>query len=64
MKVKTLANTGAYLINQALFIPLGLMCKVITSVYDIPVIYLETRCVLTNTAPIGANRGAERPEGI
>ena len=40
------------------------MSKVITSVYDIPAIYLETRCVLTNTAPIGAYRGAGRPEGI
>ena len=58
LSVKTLANTGAYLINPALIIPLGLMSKVITSVYDIPSIYLETRCVLTNTAPIGAYRGA------
>ena len=64
LSVKTLANTGAYLINPALLIPLGLMSKVITSVYDIPSIYLETRCVLTNTAPIGAYRGAGRPEGI
>ena len=64
LSVKTLANTGAYLINPALLIPLGLMSKVITSVYDIPTIYLETRCVLTNTAPIGAYRGAGRPEGI
>ena len=40
------------------------MSKVITSVYEIPSIYLETRCVLTNTAPIGAYRGAGRPEGI
>jgi len=47
-----------------LLIPLGLMSKVITSVYEIPSIYLETRCVLTNTAPIGAYRGAGRPEGI
>jgi len=64
LSVKTLANTGAYLTNPALLIPLGLMNKVITSVYDIPAIYLDTRCVLTNTAPIGAYRGAGRPEGI
>ena len=64
LRVKTFANTGAYLINPALLIPLGLMSKVITSVYEIPAIYLETRCVLTNTAPIGAYRGAGRPEGI
>ena len=64
LSVKTLANTGAYLTNPALLIPLGLMSKVITSVYEIPSIYLETQCVLTNTAPIGAYRGAGRPEGI
>ena len=64
LRVKTFANTGAYLINPALLIPLGLMSKVITSVYEIPAIYLETSCVLTNTAPIGAYRGAGRPEGI
>lgn len=64
LRVQTFANTGAYLINPALLIPLGLMSKVITSVYEIPSIFLETRCVLTNTAPIGAYRGAGRPEGI
>ncbi len=64
LRVKTFANTGAYLTNPALLIPLGLMSKVITSVYAIPAIYLETRCILTNTAPIGAYRGAGRPEGI
>ena len=36
LSVKTLANTGAYLTNPALLIPLGLMSKVITSVYEIP----------------------------
>ena len=64
LRMRTFANTGAYLNNPALFIPLGLMPKVITSVYNIPVMYLDTNCVLTNTAPIGAYRGAGRPEGI
>jgi len=64
LRMRTLANTGAYLNNPALFIPLGLMPKVITSVYNVPVMYLDTNCVLTNTAPIGAYRGAGRPEGI
>ena len=40
------------------------MRKVITSVYHVPSIYMGTRCILTNTAPIGAYRGAGRPEGI
>jgi carbon-monoxide dehydrogenase large subunit len=64
LRLSTLANTGAYLNNPALMIPLGIMPKAITSVYHIPALYYETRCVLTNTAPIGAYRGAGRPEGI
>ena len=64
LRLDVLANTGAYLNNPALMIPLGIMPKAITSVYHIPALYYETRCVLTNTAPIGAYRGAGRPEGI
>ena len=64
LRLSTLANTGAYLNNPALLIPLGIMPKVISSVYHIPAVFIETRCVLTNTAPIGAYRGAGRPEGI
>jgi carbon-monoxide dehydrogenase large subunit len=64
LRLSTLANTGAYLNNPALLIPLGIMPKVVSSVYHIPALFIETRCVLTNTAPIGAYRGAGRPEGI
>ena len=64
LRVSTLANCGAYLNNPALLIPLGIMPKVFSSVYHIPAVFIETRCVLTNTAPIGAYRGAGRPEGI
>ena len=64
LRLSTLANTGAYLINPALLIPLGMMPKVVGSFYHIPALFIETRCVLTNTAPIGAYRGAGRPEGI
>ena len=64
LRLSTLANSGAYLNNPALLIPLGIMPKVVSSVYHIPAVFIETRCVLTNTAPIGAYRGAGRPEGI
>ena len=64
LRIHILANTGAYLTNPALLIPLGLMFRVITSVYHVPAMYIDTKCVLTNTAPIGAYRGAGRPEGI
>ena len=64
LRLDVLANTGAYLNNPALLIPIEIMPKVITSVYHIPSLYYEVRCILTNTAPIGAYRGAGRPEGI
>ena len=35
-----------------------------TSIYDIPVIDFDLRAVMTHTAPVGAYRGAGRPEAI
>ena len=31
--------------------------------YRTPLVQVDTRCVFTNTSPIGAYRGAGRPEG-
>ena len=64
LRAETLANVGGYLINPGMFIPLRLSPSVITSMYHIPEVYMNTRCVMTNTAPLGAFRGAGRPEGI
>ena len=64
LKVESLANVGGYLLNPGMFIPLRLSPSVISSMYHIPAAYIRTRCVLTNTAPLGAFRGAGRPEGI
>jgi carbon-monoxide dehydrogenase large subunit len=38
--------------------------KVMTGTYDIPLVDLRLNCVLTNSATIGAYRGAGRPECI
>jgi len=38
--------------------------RVITGVYDIPLVSLRLRCVLTNSLPTGPYRGAGRPETI
>ena len=64
LRAKTLANVGGYLINPGMFIPLRLSPSVISSMYHLPTVFLSTRCVMTNTAPLGAFRGAGRPEGI
>lgn len=64
MRLRTLANVGAYATGTGLVIPMLVGPWVQTSVYDIPVIDFQFRCALTNRAPTGAYRGAGRPEAI
>ena len=55
---------GAYATNTGVAIPLLIGPWVQTGVYDIGTIDFRFRAVLTNTAPVGAYRGAGRPEAI
>jgi carbon-monoxide dehydrogenase large subunit len=64
LRLRSLANVGAYATGTGLAIQLLIGPWVQTSVYDIPLIDFEFRGVLTNTAPTGAYRGAGRPEAI
>jgi carbon-monoxide dehydrogenase large subunit len=48
----------------ALVIPLVIGPWVLTSVYDVPLVDLHLRCVLTHQMATGAYRGAGRPEHI
>ena len=45
-------------------IPLVLGPFVQTGVYDLPLVHFEVKSVMTNTAPVGAYRGAGRPEAV
>ena len=58
------ANVGASASGSGALIQLLVGPWVSTSVYDIPLIDLHLHAVLTNTAPVGAYRGAGRPEFI
>lgn len=58
------ANVGAYAAGAGAMIQLLVGAWVSTSIYDIPLIDLDLRAVLTNTTPVGAYRGAGRPEFI
>ena len=60
LKVRVLADCGAYP-HDALLMP-GLTGLMSSGVYAIPKIDFSFRCVVTNTTPIGAYRGAGRPE--
>ena len=64
LRMEAFANIGAYPSRGGVVIPLFVGPKVTTGTYDIPVVDLKLNCVLTNTATIGAYRGAGRPECI
>jgi carbon-monoxide dehydrogenase large subunit len=63
VRVTGFANMGARLSN-ALTLP-GTMnvARNIVGVYRTPLVEVATRCLFTNTTPVGAYRGAGRPEG-
>jgi carbon-monoxide dehydrogenase large subunit len=56
-------NLGAYLGFAGILPPTGNTAKNLPGVYATPVINVETKAVMTNTAPVGPYRGAGRPEG-
>lgn len=62
LRVKTVANLGAYLSTFASSVPTYLYGTLLSGQYDIPAIYCEVDAVYTNTAPVDAYRGAGRPE--
>ena len=64
LRLRTLANVGAYATATGMTIPMIVGPWVQTSVYDVPLIDFHIRCVMTNTAATAAYRGAGRPEAI
>jgi carbon-monoxide dehydrogenase large subunit len=64
LRVRSLANVGAYATGTGVAIQLLIGPWVSTSIYDIQTIDFQFTAVLTNTAPTGAYRGAGRPEAI
>ncbi|MBN9409958.1 MAG: xanthine dehydrogenase family protein molybdopterin-binding subunit [Burkholderiales bacterium] len=64
LRVSNLANMGGYATPTGAMIQLRIGPWVTTSVYDIALVDLRYRAVLTNTAPTGSYRGAGRPEAI
>jgi carbon-monoxide dehydrogenase large subunit len=63
-RVRSVGGTGAYLSGTGAIIPLVLGPFVQSGVYDLPLVHYEIKAVMTNTAPVGAYRGAGRPEGV
>ncbi|MFY9512305.1 MAG: xanthine dehydrogenase family protein molybdopterin-binding subunit [Rubrivivax sp.] len=64
LRIRSLANVGAYPSTTGAAIQLLIGPWVTTSIYDIQTIDLHLTAVLSNTAATGAYRGAGRPEAI
>jgi carbon-monoxide dehydrogenase large subunit len=62
LRVKTIANMGAYLSTFASSVPTILYATLLSGQYRTPAIYAEVKAVFTNTTPVDAYRGAGRPE--
>jgi carbon-monoxide dehydrogenase large subunit len=62
VRVRNLADMGAYLTAFGPAMPAVNMQKNLPSLYRTPVVVISTRCVFTNSVPIGPYRGAGRPE--
>jgi aerobic carbon-monoxide dehydrogenase large subunit len=62
MRVKTIANLGAYMQVFSSAVPTYLYATLLSGQYQIPQIYCEVDAVYTNTNSVDAYRGAGRPE--
>jgi aerobic carbon-monoxide dehydrogenase large subunit len=62
LRVKTIANMGAYLSLFAPCVPTYLYGTLLAGAYLTPAIHCEVTGVFTNTTPVDAYRGAGRPE--
>ena len=62
LRVKTIANMGAYLSSMAPVIPTAASWVSMGGDYSIPAVHMEVDAAFTNTVPVDAYRGAGRPE--
>ena len=62
LRVRTLANMGAYLSTFAPAVPTYLYATLLSGPYDLPAIYAEVKAIFTHTVAVDAYRGAGRPE--
>ena len=63
VRLTSYANMGAWLSAVAPMMGTANFFKNVQSNYATPAIEVRTKCVLTNTTPVSAYRGAGRPEG-
>jgi len=64
LKVRTLANIGAYLSSDRNLLSIFTSVAAVTGVYTIPAAHARVTAVITNTPATAPYRGAGRPEAI
>ncbi|HVV93214.1 MAG TPA: xanthine dehydrogenase family protein molybdopterin-binding subunit [Hyphomicrobiales bacterium] len=62
IRITGFGNMGAYLSSVAPLMPSFNIVKNVVSVYRTPLVEVSAKCVFTNSSPVGAYRGAGRPE--
>jgi carbon-monoxide dehydrogenase large subunit len=62
LRMRHLCGQGAYITPAGVGINTNNVVRCLPGMYDIPKIDFSSRCVFTNTAPMGPYRGAGRPE--
>jgi carbon-monoxide dehydrogenase large subunit len=62
LRVKTIANLGAYLSTFSTCVPTYLYGTLMQGLYTTPAVNVDVTAVFTNTTPVDALRGAGRPE--
>jgi carbon-monoxide dehydrogenase large subunit len=62
-RFRGLGNLGGFVTTVGAMMPTLNIARNAVSLYRLPLISVSTKCVVTNTQPIGAYRGAGRPEG-
>jgi carbon-monoxide dehydrogenase large subunit len=62
LRVKTVANMGAYFTLFAPAVPTYLYGTLLSGQYDIPAIHVSVTAAYSHTVPVDAYRGAGRPE--
>jgi carbon-monoxide dehydrogenase large subunit len=62
LKIRHTASMGGYVTANGAFIQTSNFTRCFPAMYDIPLIGVEVKCLVTNTVPTGPYRGAGRPE--
>ena len=62
LRVNVVANIGAYLTGVGHYCVTRHVAECLPGTYDIPHVSLHTRCIFSNSTPVGPYRGAGRPE--